>query len=71
MTEPIQKPPRKNPQIRTVQPTLPPAFRSRKALGFSVAAAEGRFCLQQCVECGRFSYPAREACPDCLSMDLH
>lgn len=70
MSTPIQKPPKKNPQRRTVQPTLPPAFRSRKALAFTVAAAQGRFCLQKCGSCGKVSYPAREACPGCLSMDL-
>ncbi|MCF6233508.1 MAG: SDR family NAD(P)-dependent oxidoreductase [Rhodobacteraceae bacterium] len=70
MTKPILKPGRKNPQIRTVHPTLPPAYRSRKALGFTVAAAEGRFCLQRCDDCGKLTYPAREACPACLSMNL-
>ena len=39
MTEPLQKPPRKNPQRRTVLPTLPPFSRSRKAMAFSAAAA--------------------------------
>ncbi len=70
MSDAIARPPRRNPQRRTVQPTLPPAMRSRKALGFGVAAGEGRFCLQVCAACGRVSYPAREACPGCLSMDL-
>ncbi len=70
MTTPIQKPPKKNPQIRTVVPTLPPASRSRRALAFTVAAAEGRFALQKCAMCGHIAYPPREACPKCLSMEL-
>lgn len=70
MTDPIQRPPRKDPQKRTVLPTLPPTSRSRKALGFTVAAAEGRFVLQSCGDCGAVTYPPREACPKCLSMDL-
>ncbi len=70
MTDPLQKPPKKNPQRRAVLPTLPPAFRSRKALAFTAAAAEGRFCLQKCNDCAKFTYPPREACPHCLSMDL-
>ena len=70
MTDPIQRPPRKDPQKRTVLPTLPPTSRSRKALGFTVAAAEGRFALQKCGDCSSVTYPPREACPKCLSMDL-
>ena len=70
MTEPLKKPPRKDPQKRTVSPTLPPASRSRKALGFLVAAAEGRFALQQCDDCQTVCHPPREACPKCLSLNL-
>lgn len=70
MRQPIQKPPRKNPQTRTVLPTLPPAARSRAALAFTVAAAEGRFALQQCAQCAHVTYPLREVCPQCLSLDL-
>jgi len=33
MTAPLQRPRRKNPVLRTPQPTLPPAGRSRVALG--------------------------------------
>jgi len=33
----------KNPILRTRQPTLPPVPRSRIALGFTAAAARGRF----------------------------
>lgn len=71
MTRPLARPPRKNPQKRTVLPTLPPASRSRKALGFLVAAAEGRFALQTCGDCDAISHPPREACPKCLSVNLH
>ena len=39
---------RKNPVLRTRLPTLPPAARSRVALGLTAAAALGRFELQQC-----------------------
>ncbi len=70
MTEPLQKPPRKNPQQRTILPTLPPHARSRKAIAFSTAAAEGRLALQTCAGCGAVIYPAREVCPKCWSMDL-
>lgn len=70
MSEPIAKPPRKNPRLRTVQPTLPPAARSRTALAFTVAAAEGRFCLQKCEACGMLTHPPREVCPHCLSLDV-
>ena len=44
------EPPRseKNPVLRTRLPTLPPAARSRVALGLTAAAALGRFELQQC-----------------------
>lgn len=70
MIKPLGRPPRKNPQKRTRLPTLPPASRSRKALGFLVAAAEGRFTLQQCGDCGAVCHPPREACPKCLSMAL-
>jgi len=70
MTEPLKRPPKKNPQKRSLSPTMPPAPRSRKALGFSMAAAEGRFALQKCAACGTINHPPREACPKCLSMDL-
>ena len=71
MTEPLQRPPRKDPQKRTILPTLPPHARSRKALAFTAAAAEGRLALQSCAGCGHVIYPAPEVCPKCWSMDLH
>ena len=70
MTEPLQRPPRKNPILRTPQMNLPPAARGRVALGITAGAAEGRFVLQVCSECGATQYPPREACYQCLSPQL-
>ncbi|TYL88028.1 SDR family NAD(P)-dependent oxidoreductase [Bradyrhizobium cytisi] len=70
MIEPIKPPPRKNPLLRTRLPASPPRPRSRISHGFTRAAAEGRFMLQCCAACGSFAYPAREACPSCLSAGL-
>lgn len=70
MSEPLSKRKRKNPLHRTRQVVLPPAARSRKAHELTRAAAEGRFALQCCEVCGHYAYPAREACPHCLSADL-
>ena len=61
---------KKNPVLRTRLPTLPPAARSRVALGLTAAAALGRFELQQCGDCGAVQYPPREACQRCLSIRL-
>ena len=70
MTTPLTPPPKKDPQKRTVSPTRPPEMRSRAALGLTAAAAEGRFQLQQCADCGAVQYPPRDACSSCLSPDL-
>lgn len=70
MTEPLAKPKRKNPLARLRLPLLPPQARSRTAQGLTAAAAEGRFMLQVCAECGTVTYPPREACPVCLSPKL-
>src|SRR5215469_16089844 len=70
MTEPIKRPKRKNPVLRTRQPVLPPWPRSRIALGLTAAAAEGRFALQVCADCQAVQYPPREACHRCLSTSL-
>ena len=40
------------------------------ALGLTAAAAEGRFELQECQDCGTVQYPPREACHKCLSAAL-
>jgi NAD(P)-dependent dehydrogenase (short-subunit alcohol dehydrogenase family)/uncharacterized OB-fold protein len=70
MVEPVARPRRKNPLLRTRLPTSPPKARSRTSHGLTRAAAEGRFVLQRCGACRTFCYPARDACPACLSADL-
>ena len=70
MTMPLMRPKRKNPVLRTRLPTLPPGQRGRVALGMTAAAAEGRFELQVCDDCGAVQYPPREACHRCLSPHL-
>lgn len=70
MTDALGPPPKKNPQVKTLSPTRPPETRSRAALGLSAAAAEGRFALQVCDDCGAVQYPPRDACSTCLSTDL-
>lgn len=70
MTEPLARPRRKDPLARTRQPLLPPGARSRTAHGLTAAAAEGRFALQVCDDCGAVVYPPRDACPSCLSVRL-
>ena len=67
---PLMRPKRKNPALRTPQMNLPPGARGRVALSMTAAAAEGRFELQACAECGALQYPPREACHRCLSADL-
>ncbi|MGY8797077.1 MAG: Zn-ribbon domain-containing OB-fold protein, partial [Woeseiales bacterium] len=71
MADPLQRPAKKDPQKRTTSPTLPPFARSRKAVAFTAAAAEGRFALQVCDECEQVTYPPREVCPKCWSMELN
>ncbi|MBT7906303.1 MAG: short-chain dehydrogenase, partial [Marinovum sp.] len=70
MTDRLPAPPKKNPQKRSVSPTQPPQMRSRAALFLTAAAAEGRFALQSCTECGLIQYPPRDACSGCLCTDL-
>ena len=70
MTMPLMRPKRKNPILRTRQMNLPPWGRGRVALGLTAAAAEGRFELQTCRECGAVQYPPRDACHKCLSVRL-
>ncbi|PIE10370.1 MAG: short-chain dehydrogenase [Rhodobacterales bacterium] len=70
MTTPLTPPSKKNPQRRTLSPTSPPSLRSRAALGLTAAAAEGRFMLQVCADCGTVQYPPRDACCQCLSVAL-
>lgn len=63
-------PRKRNPLERMRLAISPPRARSRSAHLHTRAAAEGRFLLQRCAECAAFLYPAREACPLCLSADL-
>jgi NAD(P)-dependent dehydrogenase (short-subunit alcohol dehydrogenase family)/uncharacterized OB-fold protein len=70
MTVPLQRPKRKNPILATRLAKLPPASRSRVALGLTAAAALGRFELQVCHDCRSVQYPPREACHRCLSPRL-
>jgi NAD(P)-dependent dehydrogenase (short-subunit alcohol dehydrogenase family)/uncharacterized OB-fold protein len=70
MTRPLVRPPRKNPILRTRVPTLPPASRSRVALGLTAAAARGHLELQVCRDCATVQYPPREACRVCLASRL-
>jgi NAD(P)-dependent dehydrogenase (short-subunit alcohol dehydrogenase family)/uncharacterized OB-fold protein len=70
VSTPLARPRKKNPLARTRLPLLPPAARSRTAQGLTAAAAEGRFALQACDDCGHVTYPPRDACPRCLSAQL-
>ena len=70
MTTPITKPKKKNPALRTRVPLTPPGNRARATLGFTAAAAEGRFALPVCRDCGAVQYPPREVCNSCLSDNL-
>jgi NAD(P)-dependent dehydrogenase (short-subunit alcohol dehydrogenase family)/uncharacterized OB-fold protein len=70
VTEPLARPKRKNPLRKTRAPLAPQGVRSRAAQGLTAAAAEGRFALQVCEECGGVVYPPRDACPACLSVRL-
>ena len=70
MTEPLAKPKPRNPVRALRLPTLPPGARSRAALRLTAAAAEGRFELQTCFDCGAVQYPPRSACVNCLSHRL-
>ncbi|ETX30289.1 SDR family NAD(P)-dependent oxidoreductase [Roseivivax isoporae] len=70
MTDPLKPPPKKDPQKVQAVPLLPPSMRSRAAMGLTAAAAEARFMLQHCARCGAVQYPPRDACRECLSVDL-
>jgi NAD(P)-dependent dehydrogenase (short-subunit alcohol dehydrogenase family)/uncharacterized OB-fold protein len=67
MIRPMKRPKRKRPSGPERAPRLPPAMRSRAALGLTAAAALGRFELQVCADCGAVQYPPRETCHRCLS----
>ncbi len=70
MTDPLKRPPKRNPILPLRLPTLPPSARSRAALRMTASVAEGRFELQTCHDCGRVQYPPRDACGNCLSVRL-
>lgn len=70
MTSPRIQAPAKERQKRMVWPTSPPCARSRKGIAFSAAAAEGRLKLQKCVQCSHVTYPPRDVCPKCWSVEL-
>lgn len=70
MTEPLAPPKRKDPTKRTRLPLLPSGARSRTSQLLTLAAAEGRFALSACHDCGAVHYPPRDACPQCLSPRL-
>ncbi|MCA0422951.1 MAG: zinc ribbon domain-containing protein, partial [Proteobacteria bacterium] len=70
MTEPLQRPKRKDPLKRTRLPTQPPELRSRRSHLLTRAAAEGVFGLPGCSDCGALHYPARDTCPECLSDNI-
>ncbi|MWV26869.1 SDR family NAD(P)-dependent oxidoreductase [Aurantiacibacter rhizosphaerae] len=44
---------------------LSPPARSRAMHAMSARAAQGRFVLQKCCDCGEITYPPRDACPVC------
>lgn len=67
MAHPLDRPKRKNPLVRTRLPLLPAASRSRAAHWLTLAAAEGRFALPTCLDCGAPQYPPRDICGTCLS----
>src|SRR3954468_21354826 len=70
MTPRLERPKPRNPVRAQRLPTLPPRARSRAALRLTAAAAEGRFELQTCFDCGTVQYPPRSACVKCLSHRL-
>lgn len=61
------RPPReaRDPLARKKARHLSPAARSRSMHAMSARAAQGRFVLQVCTDCGKATYPPREACPVC------
>jgi uncharacterized OB-fold protein len=61
---------KRNPLLPLHPALTPPRWRSREGLALTAAAARGRFVLQCCVACGAVQYPPREACFQCLSVDL-
>lgn len=61
------RPPReaRDPLARKKARHLSPAKRSRAMHAMSARAAQGRFVLQVCSDCGSATYPPRDVCPQC------
>ncbi|MEJ2408990.1 MAG: zinc ribbon domain-containing protein, partial [Novosphingobium sp.] len=61
------RPPReaRDPLARKKARHVSPAARSRAMHAMSARAAQGRFVLQVCADCGQATYPPRDACPAC------
>ncbi|MEP6867203.1 MAG: SDR family NAD(P)-dependent oxidoreductase [Novosphingobium sp.] len=61
------RPPRqaRDPLARKKARHLSPPARSRAMHAMSARAAQGRFVLQVCTDCGKATYPPRDACPTC------
>lgn len=55
----------RDPLARKKARHLSPSARSRAMHAMSARAAQGRFVLQVCADCGKATYPPREACPAC------
>jgi NAD(P)-dependent dehydrogenase (short-subunit alcohol dehydrogenase family)/uncharacterized OB-fold protein len=56
---------KRDPLARKKLRHVPPELRSRAMHALSARAAQGRFVLQACTECGTATYPPRDACPLC------
>lgn len=50
---------------------LPSFESSRLAQERATEAAPGELTLQRCRDCGKYQYPVRELCQDCLSASLY
>ncbi|MEO7914312.1 MAG: zinc ribbon domain-containing protein, partial [Novosphingobium sp.] len=61
------RPPRqaRDPLARKKARHLSPPARSRAMHAMSARAAQGRFILQVCTDCGKATYPPRDVCPTC------
>lgn len=56
--------------MTTFNGTHPPHARSVAAAGLVRGAATGRFILQRCQDCSKVQYPPRDACHNCLGIEL-
>lgn len=63
----LPQPVKKNPQLKTAAPLVPPLRRSRLGLRLAGFAARGEFCLPFCAACDKAVWPPRDACPGCLA----